>query len=113
MSQIYLRASKQNLSKGLFEPAMANGIHALELAMKAALILRTSSPTRTHNVGGLFGKHFRKELGKDLCRSANLVLTKYNLPRYPGQRLLDEEEVAHDVAFVDEMINNHIRRLLE
>jgi HEPN domain-containing protein len=33
----FLRAALSNLSDELYEPAMANGIHALELAMKAAL----------------------------------------------------------------------------
>ncbi|MFQ5884293.1 MAG: HEPN domain-containing protein [Thermoplasmata archaeon] len=62
MSLKYLQAAKRSLSDDLHEPAMANGIHALELAMKAALCLKVKDPIKTHNIGGLFGRHFRRLL---------------------------------------------------
>jgi hypothetical protein len=70
-------------------------------------------PIKTHNVGGLFGRHFGSRLGKELCRSANLILTKYNLPRYPGQGSLDPNEVGADIAFIEGMIKKHIREVVE
>ena len=113
MSLDYLQAAQQNMSSKLLEPAMANGIHALELAMKAAIHTVLDAPVKTHNIGGLFGKHFRKRVGKEKCRSANLMLTKYNLPRYPGQRPLEEQEVRSDIAFIDELVQKDIRKLIE
>ncbi|MFQ6129119.1 MAG: HEPN domain-containing protein [Thermoplasmata archaeon] len=112
MSLKYLQAGLGNLSNDLYEPAMANGIHALELAMKAALCLVVKGPIKTHNIGGLFGKHFRERLGEEICRSANLILTKYNLPRYPGQRPLEESEVRSDIDLIRRLIEEHIRGII-
>jgi len=112
MSLKYLQAAVGSLSDELYEPAMANGIHALELAMKAALHLVMEGTIKTHNIGGLFGKHFRERLGEEICRSANLILTKYNLPRYPGQRPLEESEVRSDVDLIKRLIEEHIRGII-
>ena len=113
MSLKYLQAAVGSLSNELYEPAMANGIHAPELAMKAALHLVVEGTIKTHNIGGLFGKHFRERLGEEICRSANLILTKYNLPRYPGQRSLEESEVRSDIDFIERLIEEHIRGIIE
>ena len=113
MSLKYLQAAVGSLSDELYEPAMANGIHALELAMKAALHLVVEGTIKTHNIGGLFGKHFRERLGEEICRSANLILTKYNLPRYPGQRPLEESEVRSDIDFIERLIEEHIRGIIK
>jgi len=40
LSLIYLESAKLSLGRGLFEPAMFNAIHALELSLKAALLTR-------------------------------------------------------------------------
>lgn len=113
MSLKYLQAAVGSLSNELYEPAMANGIHALELAMKAAPHLVVEGTIKTHNIGGLFGKHFRERLGEEICRSANLILTKYNLPRYPGQRSLEESEVRSDIDFIERLIEEHIRGIIK
>lgn len=113
MSLKYLQAAVGSLSNELYEPAMANGIHALELAMKAALHLVVEGTIKTHNIGGLFGKHFRERLGEEMCRSANLILTKYNLPRYPGQRSLEESEGRSDIDFIERLIEEHIRGIIK
>lgn len=113
MSLKYLQAAVGSLSNELYEPAMANGIHALELAMKAALHLVVEGTIKTHNIGGLFGKHFRERLGEEMCRSANLILTKYNLPRYPDQRSLEESEVRSDIDFIERLIEEHIRGIIK
>ncbi len=113
MSLKYLQAAVGSLSNELYEPAMANGIHALELAMKAALHLVVEGTIKTHNVGGLFAKHFRERLGEEICRSANLILTKYDLPRYPGQRPLEGNEVRSDINLIEKMIMEHIRGIIK
>ena len=112
MSLKYLQTAKASLASGLFEPAMFNAIHSLELAMKAALLTELDESPKTHNIGGLFGRHFRDEIGRDLCSSANLILAKYNLPRYPGQRPLKDDEVREDVDFIEKMIEDHIGPLV-
>lgn len=112
MSLKYLQTAKASLASGLFEPAMFNAIHSLELAMKAALLTKLDESPKTHNIGGLFGRHFRDEIGRDLCSSANLILTKYNLPRYPGQRPVEDDEVREDVDFIERMIEEHIGPLI-
>ena len=81
MSLRYLKAAHICLSKGLHEHAMANGIHALELGMKAALTSEGKSTVKTHYVGGLFGKHFIARIGAEKCGKVNSILSKYNLPR--------------------------------
>jgi len=112
LSLKYLEASLRNLSEGLHEPAMANGIHALELAMKAALFTVLGGPIKTHNIGGLFGRHFEARLGKDVCRAANRILARYDVPRYPGTEQLDPDDVQADVSFIDDMIRNRIRKIV-
>lgn len=113
MSGKYLRASLDNLEQKLYEPAMANGIHALELGLKAALHTVIKEPIKTHNVGGLFGKHFRNRVGDENCKLLNIILTKYNLPRYPDQEMIDPEDVAKDIGFIKEFIENTIPKLVE
>ncbi len=61
---------------------------------------------KTHNVGGQFGKYFREELGDKICRRINIILSKYNLPRYPSEESLDSEEVQNDISFIKDFIEN-------
>ena len=112
LSQQYLDAAKTSLRSDLIEPAMSNGIHALELALKAALTKRTGNEFKTHNVGGEFGKHFRKKLGKEKCRKINRILMKYNFPRYPDQPTPTEEEVKENISFISDIIEYDIYNLL-
>ena len=113
MSLSFLEAAHACLSKGLHAPAMANGIHALELAMKAALAANGKASLRTHYVGGLFGKHFRARIGAEKCRKLNSLLARYNLPRYPGEEEVEYDDIADDVSFIDAMVKKDIRSLLK
>jgi len=108
----YLESAKINLENELFEPAMFSAIHALELSLKAALLTKTDEAWKTHNIGGQFGKYFRQDLGDKICSRINVILSKYNLPRYPSEAALDSHEIEKDINFVVEFIEQHIVRLI-
>ncbi len=91
---------------------MFSAIHALELALKAALLTRVGDIWRTHNVGGEFGRHFRSEVGKEVCRKVNVILAKYNLPRYPREPPVSAGEVKEDVEFIKRFIERDLPALL-
>lgn len=112
LSLNYLESAKISLKKELYEPAMFSAIHALELSLKAALLTKTEDAWKTHNIGGQFGKYFREELGNKTCRRINVILSKYNLPRYPSENILDSEEVEDDVIFIEEFIERQIGTIL-
>ncbi len=107
----YLESAKISLKNELFEPAMFSAIHALELSLKAALLTKTDETWKTHNIGGKFGKHFREEIGDKTCRRINVILSKYNLPRYPSEATLDPEEVEKDINFIEDFIKHKITHL--
>ena len=104
LSLIYLESAKASLERELFEPAMFNAIHALELSLKASLLTKISDIWKTHNVGGVFSRYFIETIGKDTCRRINIILSKYNLPRYPGMTSLDREDVKRDIDFIEHLI---------
>ncbi len=108
----YLESATISLKKELYEPAMFNAIHALELSLKAALIMKTKEAWKTHNIGGQFGKYFRKDIGDKSCRRINVILSKYNLPRYPSEAALNPEEVEKDISFIEDFINHQIIQFL-
>jgi HEPN domain-containing protein len=108
----YLESAKISLKNELYEPAMFTAIHALELALKSSLLTKTENSWKTHNIGGEFGKYFRKELGDDICRKINILLSKYNLPRYPSESPLDPDEVENDIKFIEDLIEHQIPNLL-
>jgi len=112
LSLVYLESAKVSLEMKLFEPAMFNAIHALELALKAALLTKISDPWRTHNVGGVFSRYFMERVGREGCRRINIILSKYNLPRYPGMASLDEDEVKEDIEFIEYLVKVVIPSLL-
>lgn len=112
LSCSYLESAKINLENELFEPAMFSAIHALELSLKAALLTKTDEAWKTHNIGGQFGKHFRQDMGDKICRRINVILSKYNLPRYPSEAALNPKEVEEDIAFIEEFIKHHIIPLI-
>lgn len=112
LSQQYLKSSKSNLDSELVEPAMFNAIHALELALKSALMKETGENFKTHNVGGIFGKHFRDRIGKQKCKRINKILMRYNFPRYPDQPSPTKEDVIEDIDFISELIENDINNIL-
>ena len=112
LSLNYLESAKISLKKELHEPAMFSAIHALELSLKAGLLTKTDEAWKTHNIGGQFGKHFRERIGDKTCRKINIIISKYNLPRYPSEKSLDPEEVEEDIAFIDEFILHQIVKIL-
>jgi len=112
LSLSYLESAKISLKKELFEPAMFSAIHALELSLKAILLTKTEDIWKTHNIGGKFGKYFREEIGEKTCRRINVIISKYNLPRYPSEKSLDPEEVEEDIKFIEEFIEHQIVTIL-
>ena len=112
LSLNYLESAKISLKKELFEPAMFSAIHALELSLKAALLTKTDEAWRTHNIGGQFGKYFQEEIGDKTCRKINVILSKYNLPRYPSEKMLGPREVEKDINFIKEFIEHQIVAIL-
>jgi HEPN domain-containing protein len=108
LSQNYLESAKISLKNELFEPAMFSAIHALELSLKAALLAKTDEPWKTHNIGGQFGKYFREKIDDKTCRKINVIISKYNLPRYLSEKALNPEEVEEDIAFIEEFIQHQI-----
>jgi HEPN domain-containing protein len=113
LSLNYLESAKISLKKELFEPAMFSAIHALELSLKAALLTKTEDAWKTHNIGGQFGKYFKDEIGDKTCRRINVILSKYNLPRYPSEKALDPDEVVEDIKFIEGFIEQQISPLLK
>jgi len=113
LSLNYLESAKINLKQELFEPAMFSAIHALELSLKAALLTKTEDAWKTHNIGGQFGKHYREKIGDKTCKRINVILSKYNLPRYPSQKPLDPEEVEKDIRFIDDFVEQKIPYILQ
>jgi HEPN domain-containing protein len=104
LSVSYLKSAEVSLVQGLYEPAMFSALHALELALKAALLTKTEDAWKTHNVGGQFGRYFREEVGDECCHRINRVLTQYNLPRYPSVPAVDPSTVQTDIAFISDVI---------
>jgi len=100
LSLNYLESAKISLKKELFEPAMFSAIHALELSLKAALLTKTDETWKTHNIGGQFGDK--------TSRRINVIISKYNLPRYPSEKTLDPKEVEKDINFIEEFIEHQI-----
>jgi HEPN domain-containing protein len=91
----YLESSYLSLKNELYEPALFNAIHALELILKAALLTKTNSTWRTHNIGGMFGNHFKHVIGPTTCKQINIILTKYPIARYPGEPMIPHDEVEN------------------
>lgn len=80
--------------------------------MKAALRKRTGDNFKTHNVGGIFGKHFREKIGNEKCKRINRILMKYNFPRYPDQPSPTKEEVEDKIEFISDLIEYDIYRII-
>ena len=112
LSFSYLESAKISLKKELFEPAMFSAIHALELSLKAGLLTKIEDVWKTHNIGGQFGKYFREKIGDKTCQRINVILSKYNLPRYPSENNLDSQEVKEDIRFIEDFIEHQIGTIL-
>ncbi len=112
LSETYLKAAKELLEEELFEPSLFNAIHALELAVKAALLTKIDNNLILHQVGGLFGREFRDSVGNDVCRQINYILSKYNLPRYPGTEEITREDAELTVDFVTDFIHIILHKII-
>ncbi|KYK22231.1 hypothetical protein AYK24_02455 [Thermoplasmatales archaeon SG8-52-4] len=112
LSLNYLESARINMKNELFEPAMFSAIHALELSIKAALLTKTDEAWKTHNIGGQFGKYFREEIGDNTCRRINIIMSKYNLPRYPSENALNPNDVEKDISFIEDFIKHIIISIL-
>ncbi len=108
----YLYSAKLALLEELYEPAMANGIHALEMACKAALTAAGLVQMKTHNIGGLFGQHFHDQLDDDVGRRINRLFMKYHHPRYPGTPSTDPDKVEQNMVFIEEFIEQLLPLLI-
>ena len=113
LSQTYLAASNELLEEDLYEPALFNAIHALELGVKAALLTKVDNNLILHQVGGLFGREFRDVVGNDVCRKMNNILSMYNLPRYPGTEEITREETETALNFVRDFIENILPTIIK
>lgn len=112
LSQEYLDSATAALGLGLLAPARFNTLHALELAVKAAIHSTTRNIPRTHNVGGEFGKLFRDRVGSETTRRVNRMLQDYDGPRYPDWEVPTRSVVEADLAFVSTFVET-IRALVE
>ena len=113
LSQEFLSSASRSLSAGELAPDRFMCVHALELAVKAALAAALGHVPRTHNVGGEFGKHFREKVGSDAARRINRILSDYDGPRYPDWEPPEAAELASDLEFVRDVVTVLVPRLVE
>lgn len=112
LSREYVSVARRAAADGALAAARFNSIHALELAVKAALVSRVGAAPKLHNVGGEFGKHFRPKLGPDVVRRVNRLLDDYNAPRYPDWKVPELGAIVADIAFVEELVSRHVPALM-
>lgn len=56
---------------------------------------------------------FEPVIGRDVCKRINILLSKYNLPRYPGVSPPVPEEVVEDIRFIEDIIYEIIPRIMK
>jgi len=113
LSKTYLEAGEILLKEGLLEPGLFDGIHSIELAVKAALYTVIDDDIMIHQVAGLFGRHFRDSVGKDLCRDVAVTLSKYNIPRYPDEDGLDEDDLKDVLSLARTLADKVVPKIIE
>ncbi len=106
LSKTYMTAAMELLEEELYEPALFNAIHALELGVKSAILTKVDNNLILHQVGGLFGREFRDVVGNEVCKEVNNILSMYNLPRYPGMEEIAKEDAKNTLHFVQNFIQN-------
>jgi len=105
--QEYLDSANQWLSAAKrvqdreYNPAAFNALHAIELLAKAAIKLKIGETYHTHRIGGAFGKYFREEFGKELCKELNKKMMRYDGIRYPNGNPTTESEASEIVEFAE------------
>lgn len=111
LSVEFLDATRANAESGRLAPAYHSALHALELAVKAALASRMPRVPRTHNVGGLLGQEFRDVLGSETCSRVNQLLHAYDEPRYPEWD--PPQDIAERITFISDFVLGKLPFLLE
>lgn len=99
------------MGDGLYAPARMSMIHALELALKAALMAKTGRPWDTHNVHGPFGQHFRGRIDDKTLARLNRLVQEYGKSRYPDWEAPSEPSMKEDLAFVKLLVEETIPAL--
>ena len=113
LSRDFLASAQRDVEEGRLAPARFNLLHALELALKAALIAKTGSATwPTHNVHGPFGQHFRGRMAPATLAKVNLLVQEYGRSRYPDWKEPDHAEMRSDVSFIAQVIEETIPGLI-
>ncbi|MEA3200212.1 MAG: hypothetical protein QOE90_1640 [Thermoplasmata archaeon] len=113
LSREWLEAAETLLVKGLLAPAYHDAVHALELALKAALTSLEVKVPKEHNIAGAFGLHFRDRFDAADLRRINRILRSYNGPRYPDWEAPAHTEIEGDVAFIGQLVRQEIPRLVK
>jgi HEPN domain-containing protein len=113
LSQRYLEAAELLSKEGLLEPGLFNALHSIELAVKASLYTVIDDDIMTHQVAGLFGKHFRDSVGKDLCKEVAVTLSRYNIPRYPDEDGLEEEDLTVVLSLARTLLDKIVPKIIE
>jgi len=113
LSRRYLEAAELLSKEGLLEPGLFNALHSIELAVKASLYTVIDDDIMTHQVAGLFGKHFRESVGKDLCKEIAVTLSKYNIPRYPDEESLEEADLTVVLSLARNLVDKIVPKIIE
>jgi HEPN domain-containing protein len=100
------------LETGGLAPSRFLAIHALELGVKAALAA-SGDVTRTHNVGGEFGKRFRSHVPQDTARRINRILAQYDGPRYPDWEPPERAAIESDLKFIEQFLARVLPKLIK
>lgn len=81
--------------------------------MKAALYTVSDEDIHVHQVAGHFGRHFRDRFGAELCRELARTLSKYNIPRYPGDEDITGKDVQTALAPARKFIEDIVPDLMK
>jgi HEPN domain-containing protein len=87
-------------------------LHALELALKAALVSKTGREWDTHNVHGPFGQHFRGSIDAATMTRLNRLIQEYGKSRYPDWESPSSQAMESDLEFVGNLVENTVPRLV-
>ena len=100
------------MERRLLAPGYHDAVHALELALKAALASLEQEVPKEHNVAGAFGLAFRPSVDAADLRRINRILRLYNGPRYPDWSPPSPEELDADLALIRRMVRQEVPRLV-
>lgn len=113
LSREWLEAAEHLLARRLLAPGYHDAVHALELALKAALASLEREVPKEHNVAGAFGLEFRDHVDPGDLRRVNRILRLYNGPRYPDWVPPPSGEIDADLALIRRMVREDVPRLVK